>query len=280
MKASQSGRRWLSIGLVAMLFALLSFSMMPLVTSILKTDRAVSVSFDRQRELEGRAIGYRSVLEREPENRTALRGLLETRLEQGHFSEAIEPLERLTRLEPKQGEYLLLLARAKQQIQDYEGAIGTYRALMATELGNIGALQELTGLLTVRERSDEAIAAVKEIIDRGVNAAKNADAPAGFIDIVSTRLLLGKLYFDRSDYPSALRTYEGAAAIDPGDFRPILGKAIVLKEQGKIADAEPLFQQALDLAPAAYREEIKTLSEVKTNAGKLNEEDRSVSAKP
>jgi hypothetical protein len=39
----------------------------------------------------------------------------------------------------------------------------------------------------------------------------------------------------------------------------ILATAIVLKEQGKNQEAQPLFQEALSRAPFAYKEEIQSL---------------------
>ncbi len=49
--------------------------------------------------------------------------------------------------------------------------------------------------------------------------------------------------------------------MDVNDFRPILAAAIVLKEQGKNQEAQPLFQDALSRAPFAYRQEIQTLAD-------------------
>lgn len=269
MKADSSSRRWLSVGLIVMLFALVSFSMMPLLASILKTarsDSAVPVSYALQQELESRATGYQMVLEREPDNPNALRGLLETRLQQGDLRSAIEPLEKLARLNPRISDYLLLLAQTKQQVGDYEGAIGAYRALLADDPGDTRALQGFTALLTSQNRSIEAISVVNDTLSRARIAAANPDDPARTIDVVSVELLLGKLYFDREEYPEALLVYDRARELDKNDFRPILGKAIVLQEQGKTAEAQPLFQEALTLAPVQYREEIKTLATPKPPA--------------
>ena len=43
---------------------------------------------------------------------------------------------------------------------------------------------------------------------------------------------------------------------DTLDFRPVLAKAILLKQQGKQAEAKPLFDSALALAPAQYHDKI------------------------
>ena len=90
-------------------------------------------------------------------------------------------------------------------------------------------------------------------------AAADPNNPASLIDIVSVQLLLGKIYFEQQNYPEALNTYKQAQQMDVNDFRPILATAIVLKEQGKNQEAQPLFQEALSRAPFAYREEIQSL---------------------
>jgi tetratricopeptide (TPR) repeat protein len=269
MKVSLFSRRWLSIGLIAMLFALVSFSMMPLFTSLLKANRAdpsESVSLVRQQELESQAIGYQLVLEREPDNSNALRGLLETRLQQGDLPKAIEPLEKLARLNPQQTDYRFLLARTQQQIGDYEGAIASYRVILASYPGDMRALQGFTQLLTSQNRSIEAISAVKDTLDRARKASADPADPARAIDTVSVQLLLGKLY---------LKIYDLAEKMDQSDFRPLLGQAIVLKEQGKTTAAAPLFQQALNLAPVAYHEDIKTLAAETTSKTPTETEERS-----
>jgi tetratricopeptide (TPR) repeat protein len=264
MKASLSNRRWLSIGLIVMLFALVSFSMMPLLTSILKSERTSEqshLSQVEQQKLASQALGYQMVLEREPNNQTALRGLLDTRLQQGDLKQAIEPLEKLAQLNPQQSDYLLLLAEAKQQIQDYEGATGSYRALLASHPEDLRALTGLTNLFQSQNRHIEAISVVKDTINRALKSTAQPGDPASLIDIVSVQLLLGKIYFEQKNYPEALKAYKQAQQIDVNDFRPILASAIVLKEQGKNQEAQPLFQDALSRAPFAYREEIKSLAE-------------------
>ena len=48
--------------------------------------------------------------------------------------------------------------------------------------------------------------------------------------------------------------------MNPDDFRPILAKAIVLNQQGQTQAAQPIFQEALKLAPTQYKETIKKMS--------------------
>ncbi|MFM6191686.1 MAG: tetratricopeptide repeat protein [Planktothrix sp.] len=57
--------------------------------------------------------GYETVLKREPNNPTALEGLLKVRLEQNNIQGAIEPLEKLVKLYPERQDYQQLLAQLK-----------------------------------------------------------------------------------------------------------------------------------------------------------------------
>lgn len=61
--------------------------------------------------------GYQTVLEREPNNQTALEGLVNTRIAMNNLPGAIEPLEKLVKLYPSQAEYKTILAKIKQDVK-------------------------------------------------------------------------------------------------------------------------------------------------------------------
>lgn len=60
--------------------------------------------------------GYEMVLQKEPANETALKGLAETRLQMNNPQGAVEPLEKLVQVNPAQKEYQMLLSQVKQQV--------------------------------------------------------------------------------------------------------------------------------------------------------------------
>lgn len=67
-----------------------------------------------EKQLQSTEAGYEKVLEREPENRFALQGLVETRLQMNDLEGAIAPLEKLIELEPEDEQLQALLAVVKQ----------------------------------------------------------------------------------------------------------------------------------------------------------------------
>jgi tetratricopeptide (TPR) repeat protein len=74
------------------------------------------------------------------------------------------------------------------------------------------------------------------------------------------QLLLGEIYLQQNRVNDAIALYDNTNQMNPDDFRPILAKAIVLNQQGQNKAAEPIFQQALLLAPTQYKETIKQMS--------------------
>jgi predicted Zn-dependent protease len=66
-----------------------------------------------EQQIASQKQGYQMVLEREPNNEIALRGLVEISIQTNQLSEAIAPLEKLVNLNPDQPEYTALLNEVK-----------------------------------------------------------------------------------------------------------------------------------------------------------------------
>lgn len=268
MRVSQQKRsRWLYAGIIILLLIFVGFWTLPLISSVWetsqsssnKTDSVASSSLSReeQEELEKRAVGYESVLEREPNNITALRGLLDIRLAQKNLQAAIDPLEKLANLQPQQTDYKVLLAQAKQQVGDSEGAAQAYRQVLAISPGNINALQGLVNLMLQQDRPEGAIGLLQEELKKANQA--NALEP-GSVDATSIELLLGQVYAEQERYTEAIAIYDQAIENNQNDFRPVLAKALVLQQQGRYAESKPLFTTAVSLAPPQYKDQIKQMA--------------------
>jgi predicted Zn-dependent protease len=67
-------------------------------------------------QLKAEARGYAKVLEREPENLTALQGLLQTSLQTGDLPGAIAPLKKLIELDPNNAQLTDILTKIEAEI--------------------------------------------------------------------------------------------------------------------------------------------------------------------
>ncbi len=274
MEKANKRRGLISVVVVLAIVAFVGFSLLPpLLDIILKGNQAQSrstptptqtaQSSEKQSQLlQDQVRGYELVLQREPDNVTALRGLLQVRLELigqgvGEIKDVVPTLEKLAKLNPDTTEYGILLAQAKERTGDREGAAQAYRSILASKPGEIAALQGLVNLLLVQQRPEAAIGLLQDTLKAapGANQAK-----PGSIDTTSVQLILGQVYAVQKRYPEAIAIYDESAKNNPKDFRPTLAKAIVLKEQGKTDEAKTLFDKATELAPPNYKDQINQLA--------------------
>ncbi|MGF1499344.1 MAG: tetratricopeptide repeat protein [Elainellaceae cyanobacterium] len=218
---------------------------------------ASSASSPSTADLEAQARGYELVLEREPDNETALLRLLETRILLQDLEGAIAPLETLAELRPERTEYTVLLGQARQQIGDREGAAQAYRSVLSTHPGDVNALQGMVSLLLYEGRPEAAIGLLQDTLN---NADELNNLQPGSVDIPAVQLLLGQVYVEQGRDDEAIAVYDEAIDTNPDDYRPILSKALVLQAQGRDDEAEPLFTSAAALAPTSYRDEINRLA--------------------
>lgn len=265
---SQSRNRWIVRVILAL--AVLMFvgvSVVPIIGAFNNTTSTNQntaspqgnlASSDQKSKLQDEVRGYELVLQREPENQTALKGVLQARLQllslnQGDVQGVIAPLEKLAKLNPERSEYGVLLAQAKQQIGDKEGAAQAYRTILDTQPGDLKALQGMVALLLDQQRPEAAIGLLQDTL---TNANQANTIQPGSVNVVSVQVLLGNVYASQKRFPQATSVYDQAIKKDPKDFRPVLAKAMLLKDQGKMAEAKTLFDSAVGLAPAQYRDEI------------------------
>lgn len=261
-------RGFVGVVLVLAVIAFVGFSMGPLISGILENNQSKrqvtstpspQAQTNQVTDLQAQARGYELVLQREPENETALQGLLQTKLElirlkQANIKEVIEPLEKLAKKHPEDNRYNILLAQAKSYTGDQEGAAQTYRTILANDPGDVQALQGLVNLFLAQKRPEAAIGLLQDTL--AVATKTNQEQP-GTIDEISVQLILGQVYAEDKRYEEAIAIYDEAMKNAEQDFRPVYAKALVLKEQGNVQEAEPLFAKAIDLAPANYKDQIQ-----------------------
>ncbi len=274
MDKANKRRGLISVLVLLAVIAFVGFSLIPpILESINKTNQTQSsstptptqtaASGEKQSELlQAQARGYELVLQREADNVTALRGLLQVRLELigqgvGDIKDVVSPLEKLAKLNPETTEYGVLLAQAKERTGDREGAAQAYRAILAAKPGEIKALQGLVTLLLNQQRPEAAIGLVQDTL-KGA-PAQNLAKP-GSVDVTSVQFMLGQAYAEGKRFEEAIAIYDESAKANPKDFRASFGKAVVFQKQGKTDEAKTMFDKAIELAPPQYKDQIKQLA--------------------
>ncbi|MGF1566627.1 MAG: tetratricopeptide repeat protein [Nodosilinea sp.] len=258
--------RWL-VGtvLTLALAAFLSLSLLPILGG--NNNRRANSTADTnltadpaslQAELQSQAKGYELVLEREPDNQTALQGLVDTRIQLGDIQGVVDPLQKLVDLNPDVPDYAVLLAQTKQQTGDLEGAAQIYRQVLDQQPGNTNALQGLVALLVQQKRPQAAVGLLQDTLKTA--SQLNGEGAASGIDTPSVKLLLAQVYVEEGNADQAMTLYDEVIAEAPTDFRPVLAKALVLQQAGQTDEAQALFAQATSMAPAQFKDQIEKMA--------------------
>jgi hypothetical protein len=72
--------------------------------------------------------------------------------------------------------------------------------------------------------------------------------------------LLAQIYVSQQRYAEAFPIYDSLTQADSQDFRPLLAKALVFKKIGSVSEAQALLDQATEVAPAQYKDQIQALA--------------------
>ncbi|PSO51274.1 MAG: Tfp pilus assembly protein PilF [Cyanobacteria bacterium SW_9_44_58] len=257
-------KTWILVVIGIIVVAFIGVSVLPFLNSVGNQQQANNSTSSspsteqQQQDLAEQAQGYEAVLEKEPENESALQGLIEVRIKQGKIEKALPPLEKLADLNPDEDAYRILLAQAKQQVGDIEGASNAYRRVLDEKPGNTRALQGLVDLLLQQNRPEAAIGEVKDTLE----LAKNSNTE---IDTTGLKLLLAQVYGRTENFDGAIALYKEVAENNPNDFRPILGQALVQQQQGNKEAAKPLYEKAFEMAPAQFKDQIKQMTPLLTD---------------
>jgi tetratricopeptide (TPR) repeat protein len=264
-------RKWVTVLILFLgIIPFVAVSLMPLVSGITGNRQSATpspspssaVSSSQKSQLQDEEKGYQAVLQREPENPTALEGLVLTRLklvQAGHAQIAIviDPLQKLSKLKPDRTDYLVLLAQAHQYSGNREAAAQAYNSVLATKPGDIKALQGMVSLMLQEQRPQAALGLLEAAIQKAPQANK---LQPGSVDITAIQLLIGDIYTGQKRYSEAIALFDQLSAGNKNDFRPIVAKAMVFLQQGKNKEAEPLLEKAAALAPSQFKDQINQIA--------------------
>nr|XP_010926616.1 uncharacterized protein LOC105048840 [Elaeis guineensis] len=211
--------------------------------------------------LEAKLQEYEAILSKSPEDPTALEGAAVTLVELGKYERASSLLDKLTKERPNNVDAYRLLGEVKYELKDYEGSASAYRSsLSASNSIDFEVLRGLTNSLLAAKRPNEAVQLLLSSweqlngesfrgSDISVDANGDLEKKTQKIDPIQVDLLLGKAYSDWGHISDAVAVYDELISEHPNDFRGYLAKGIILKENGKVGDAERMLIQARFFAP-------------------------------
>ncbi|KAG0452663.1 hypothetical protein HPP92_025327, partial [Vanilla planifolia] len=200
---------------------------------------------------------FEETLTNSPTDPSALEGAAVTLVNLGEYERASSLLEKLIKERPENSEAYRLLGEVKFEIKDYEGSASAYRTSLSNcKSLDFEVLRGLTNALLAAKKPDEAVQVLLSSRDR-INAGDNfgsADSSdklneANKNNPIQVELLLGKAYADWGHISDAVAVYNQLISKYPNDFRGYLAKGIILKENGKVGEAERMFIQARFFAP-------------------------------
>lgn len=226
------------------------------------------LSEEEKNVLQTRLKKYEEMLIISPKDSTALEGAAVTLAELGDYTRAVSLLQDLAKEKPSDPDVFRLLGEVKYELKDYEGSAAAYRvSTMVSKDINFEVLRGLTNALLAAKKPDEAVQfllASRERLSTGksddlsVKDGRSGDkkeTEPQKVDPIQVALLLGKAYSDGGRVSDAVAVYDWLISSYPNDFRGYLAKGIILKENGKVGDAERMFIQARFFAP----EKVKAL---------------------
>ncbi|KAK9082695.1 hypothetical protein Scep_029166 [Stephania cephalantha] len=212
--------------------------------------------------LKARLQEFEAKLDMSPEDLDALEGAAVTLSELGEYGRAASLLEKLSKEKPRDPDVYRLLGEVKYELKDYEGSTAAYKsAASVSETVELEVLRGLTNSLLAAKKPDEAVQVLlasrerlntensnKNNFDSAVTSGNEAK-DSQKIDPIQVELLLGKAYSDWGHVSDAVSVYDQLISKYPNDFRGYLAKGIILKENGKVGEAERNFIQARFFAP-------------------------------
>lgn len=191
----------------------------------------------------------------------ALEGAAVTNAQLGNYKEAAAQLQKLSKIKSKTQDVQVwrLLGEVDTEMGDDAGAATAYEKAYSLSLSSsksesadlkLELLQGLTSALAANGKGQDAI----NILNKASSSSSK------ILSDIEVGLLKAKVYSQWKGHAiDALATYDQLCDANPTDFRPFLAKALLLKSQKSLGDAQRFYLQAKYLAPLSSRAIVDTL---------------------
>lgn len=214
-----------------------------------KGEAKASESIKEERAKQAAAVqmlqGY---LQKHPDDVEALKMLLRVRMRCAEFSEGLDILNRLIRIQPEEREWRYLRAQVLEYSGDLASARRGFEELLEREPYSARALQGLAGVM--RQCGEDSM--VVGMVEGVVQKAEEEHSGGTEAEVTNLKLLLGQLHAMQGNVREALEVYDEIAEEHPADFRPYLCKGLVLSLAGEGEQADKQFRLFREKCPKAY----------------------------
>jgi TolB-like protein/Flp pilus assembly protein TadD len=181
---------------------------------------------------------YGGLASRRPDDADVLIGLGYAQLEQGRREDAARSLQKAIEVEPGYWQAYSALGSFNFRLGRAEDAVGAYRRAAELAPGNASVFSNLGAALLLAVRLEDAAAAFEKSLAIEPSRAAHTN--------------LGSMYYFLGRFPEAVRQYESAERIAPGDHEVVGALADALWQiPGRRAEAVRLYERAATLAEEA-----------------------------
>ncbi|XP_071732299.1 protein SLOW GREEN 1, chloroplastic [Rutidosis leptorrhynchoides] len=200
-----------------------------------------SQSFDFDEE----EMMYMKLLDGNPKDVEILKSVFNAKMKRGKTKEAIEYVERLIAIEPKEVEWRLLQALCYEMIGDYNKAKNLFKNILKERPLLLRALH---GLAMVMHKNLEG-PAVFEMLNKSLEIAHQTKKVA---DERNIRILIAQMHVVKGELDDALKLFKDLIDENPRDFRPYLCQGIIYSLLDRKEEAEEQFLIYQSLLPDEF----------------------------
>lgn len=200
-----------------------------------------------KKEVELSEDGYTKILDKNPRNVEALKLVLYGKMKKGKTAEAVQYVERLIEIEPREVEWRLLQALSYELMGQLDKAKALFKEILKK---NPLLIRALHGLALVMHKNREG-SDVYEMLHKALEIAHREHRVTEERNI---KILIAQMHLVKGDLKGALDLFQILANEDPRDFRPFLCQGIIYSLLDKKQDAEEQFQIYQALVPEEFPE--------------------------
>ncbi|KAL4570203.1 hypothetical protein LXL04_025854 [Taraxacum kok-saghyz] len=187
-------------------------------------------------------------LESNSEAVSAMKTLLEEKLEAGEDEESLKILKKLVSAQPENTDWKFLMARLLNEMGEAEPARAALEEILTENPLSFEALFENALLMDKCGEGEAVIQRLEKALEIAEEEKKEKEAR-------DVRLIIAQVQFLQKNVDEALRSYDELLSEDPNDFRPYFCKGMIYSLMDKNDEAKVQFAKYRELSPKKFEVE-------------------------